>query len=284
VAYYDYAAHEVNLTTLSTINFGDPAVSKACNAFKLTTIPKFYWVKAQPNTSALLPKNLLCGFPITQLQVNYGSYGIYVFNRAQLWIAYCRNTQQIDLSYRQWVALGTPVCLSPTLDMSSASSFAGVDGVGGLMWQSTITFDTNNYTSVGLIDVASANITATNCNIIELYVMQGSLAIGNGSAVFKNSTINMATFDELGQHSVAISDSTLAQATGGNDGGGFGWGSVKSLLSSGAKKLGKVAVEQAVKHGPDLAKAGVEYGLGKLQDHLDGSGMGESGGRYSRRH
>ena len=285
VAYYDYSAHEINLTTLTTspVVMDDVQKSQSCNAFKLTTIPKFYWIKVSPNTSALLPKNLLCGFPITQLQVNYGSYGIYVFNRAQLWVAYCRNTQQIDLSYRQWVALGTPVCLSPTLDMSSASSFAGVDGVGGLMFQSTVNYNCTNYLDVGL-PTSNANITATNCNVIEMFVMQGSLAIGNGSAVFKNSTINMTTFDELGQHSVAISDSSLAQATGGNDGAGFGWGSVKSLLSSGAKKLGKVAVEQAVKHAPDLAKAGAQYGLGKLQEHLDGSGMGVSAGRYSRRH
>jgi hypothetical protein len=288
VAFYDYCAHEVNLTTfgLGTIN-GDVQKAVSCSAFKLTTIPKFYWIKAQPSVNGLLPKNLVCGFPIETLQINYGSYGIYIFNRSQLWLAYCRNTQQTNLSYHQWVALGTPVCLQPSLDMSSASSFAGVDGIGGIMMQTTVSFDTSNYNNVGLTNPVNSNFDPLTCQVVEIYVLQGSLAIGNGSAVFKNSTVNMATFDELGANRVAVSDAVVANSQGsGESGGGFGWGSVKGLLSSGAKSLGKLAVQ----HGPDLARKGAEYGLGKLQEHLDGGAMGESaggmgvsGGKYSRR-
>jgi len=288
VSYYDYSAHEVNLSKIpaSAVLFSKATQSLACNAFKLTTIPKFYWVKLAPSTTAIESRNLMAGFPISTLQINYGSYGIYVFNRTQLWVAYCRNTQQTNLSYHQWVALGTPICLQPSLDMSSASSFAGVDGIGGLMWQSTITFSMSNYADAGVAQ-AEAKFDVATCNAIEIYVMQGSLAIGNGSAVFKNSTVNMATFDELGANRIAVSDAAVANSQGsGESGGGFGWGSVKGLLSSGAKSLGKLAI----KHAPDLAKAGAEYGLGKLQQHLDGGelgesagGMGVSAGRYSRR-
>ena len=245
------------------------------NSFKLTTLPAFYNMKVMPSVVGVGAKNLLCGFPITNLQITYGSYGIYIFDQEQLWICYQRNTGNNGVSFRQWVALGTPVCLSGN-DMTNCGAFPGVSGIGGVMWSVQVQCNAQNYVDVGLNGLTAQ---IGGCFLTECFSLCGSLSIGTGSAVFRTSTINMATFDELSQHAV-VSESAVSASQSGTDGAGFNWSGVKSLLSAGTKKLGQLAVQ----HGPELAKTAAKMGLDKLQEHLDGGQMGESAGRFSRRH
>ncbi len=273
IGYYEYNGLEVNLKEF-TADFSGANMLVNTNAFKLTTIPAFYWVKAMPSVVGVGAKNLLCGFPITNLQITYGSYGIYIFDQEQLWLCYQRNTGNTGVSFRQWVALGTPVCLAGT-DMSSAGAYPGISGIGGVMWSVNVQCNAQNYVDVGLNQI-TAQVGSTF--ITEIFQMQGSLSVGGGSAVYKTSTIDMATFDELTQHAV-VSDGAVLASQSGTDGAGFNWSGVRSLLSAGTKKLGQLAVQ----HGPELAKTAAKMGLDKLQEHLEGSGIGESAGRFSRR-
>ena len=269
-AFYDWYQVDVNTTTLSSI----PAIgaspaplgNQSCNSYKLTTIPKFYWLKLMPEVSAVKAHNLMCGFPIESLQITYGSYGQFIFTRDQLYYTYRRNTGHTGISYEQWVNLGCPVCINPSLDMCSANSFSGESNLGGLMFQSVVKYTLENYNTANT-NLAACDI--TTCLAYELFVTQGSCAIGNGVAVFKNSSLSMEEFAQLSDRQPVVSENVVAASQ--MDGGKFNFGSFKSILNSGAKKLG----ELAIKHGPDLAKKGIEMGLEQL---TKGGGYSSSGG------
>tara|TARA_R110000868_G_scaffold80217_3_gene228143 strand:+ start:10132 stop:11976 length:1845 start_codon:yes stop_codon:yes gene_type:complete len=281
-AYYDWFQIDVNNTKLAATS----GTGISLQSYKLTTIPKFYWIKCQPSATGIRPKNLMCGFPITTLQITYGSYGTFIFNQDQLYLAYRRNTLQTGLTYASWVAIGTPVCLSPSLDMCSANSFSGESNLGGLMWQAQVTYNVNNFAEAG-VSTAQCDIDNAQLYSYELFVTQGSCAIGNGVAVFKNSSISMEEFAAVARGSHVVSENVVSASQA--HGGKFNFAGFKSLLSSGAKKLGSLAIQ----HAPELIKQGSKMGLEALQKRMEekkepeGGGVsyssGSSGGRMRRR-
>jgi len=273
VVFYDWNSYEVNTTAVGANPVA--AVSKALNAYKLTTIFKMYMLKICPQVSSVNMRNLLCGAVIKDLVMTYGSYGQFTFNQQQLYLMYRRNTGSTGVSFTQWKALGTPVYISP-LDLTSSGSFAGESGLGGIMVNTQVSYDFSNYEQAGT-NYARAYI--TDIIAYEIYSMAGSCAVGQGISVFKNSTISMSEFDAEVDKSRILSKNVVEASQ--PEGGRFNFSGFKSVLSAGAKHLGKLAVQ----HGPELAKEAAKMGLEHLNNKLnEGGAMGVSGGRYSRRH
>ena len=282
-SYYDWYSVDVNNTNCKALDAGFTAVpNQSLQSFKLTTIPKYYWLKIMPNVGAgVKPKNLLTGFPITSLKITYGSYGTFIFSQVQLYLCYRRNTQATGVSYAQWLALGTPVCLNPSLDMCSASSFSGESNLGGLMWSAQVAYNFDNINDLDGVDWEDFDLEAGNVPLAyELFITQGSAAFGNGVAIFKNSSVSIEEFSALAKSQPIVSENVVSASQNHSEGGGVSFGGFKSLLSSGAKKLGELAKQ----HGPAVLKMGLEQ-LQKASDERKASGgaAGESGGRFGRR-
>lgn len=267
IAYYNYEFPEFQQTLLSGLTdepVGPGSYQQTTQSYKLSTMPKWYYVKLSPNIQGLKPQNNMCGFAITQMQIQFGSLGIFNFNREQLWIAFKRNTDNLDITYPQWVALGTPVILEPAIDIGAGAGdlFQGKTNDSGIMFQNTITYSLENYYNAlpdgGSIS-ADLGVDVANCYAYEVFVASGSCAIGMGTCVFKTTTCSEAEFLAALDSKDMVSQTALEAAAGAH--GGSFMNKLKSVIH-GAKKVAGVAAK-ALQH--PLVQKGLE--------HLAGSGM-----------
>jgi hypothetical protein len=284
VVYYNFEFPEFQQTPLAGLS--DTAAGSASNpkgasyqmttqSQKLSTMPKWYYCKLSPNFQGLTSQNNLCGFPIEQMTITFGSFGQYIFNREQLWQCFKKNTGRLDITYPQWVALGTPVILQPAVDITSASdAFQGKTNDSGIMWQNNITYTLENYiaaagNSAGATNsiLAATGIAVANCYAYEVFVNSGSCQIGMGTCIFKNTTASEAEFSRALSNKDMVSSDALA-ASQGAQGGSFLSG-LKGVLHT-AKKVAGVGAK-ALQH--PLAQKGLEY--------LASAGSGMSGGALS---
>lgn len=272
ICYYNFEFPEFQQTPLPAIS--DTAAGSASNPIgssyqmttqsqKLSTMPKYYYLKLSPNFQGLTSTNNLCGFPIQQMTITFGSFGQYIFNREQLWQCFKKNTGKLDITYNQWVALGTPVILQPAVDITSSSdAFQGKTNDSGIMWQNNITYTAENYIQAAgnaggvnpksILATVGANVSA-NCFAYEVFVNSGSCQIGMGTCVFKNTTASEAEFAHALSDKDMVSSDALA-ATQGAHGGSF-LSSLKGVLHT-AKKVAGVGAK-ALQH--PLAQKGLEY-------------------------
>jgi hypothetical protein len=230
---------------------------------KLSTIPKLYGVRICQNISGRNELNSNgAGFPISQMTIQYGNFGNYTFNRVELWRLFCKNAPEAGLTYNQWVQLGTPVLINPTLDMTGNGVFAGMQGDASVMWSNTISYTSENFFNAG--GYVAAGITLANVFAYEIFIQSGSVSIGNGTAMFKDTSTTQAALVGALQEKDAPSDAAL---TGQDSGKGL-FSSIKNVF------------HHAKKHAGTVAKV-----LPVAQSALEAlAGSGASGGMlYSRR-
>jgi hypothetical protein len=266
VCSYSYSFPDLQSTAISAVVAIGPTASGTVQTAsqKLTTIPKLYGVRICVNVSGRTEINSNnAGWPIREMQIQYGNYGTYQFNRIELWKLFCKNAPDAGLTYNQWVQIGTPCLINPVLDLTGNDSFAGQAGDASVMWSNNITYTTENFGNVG--DYGTAGITnVNNCFVYEIFMQSGSVSIGGGSAVFKNTSATQSAVVSALQEKDAPSDAALAgQQTGAG-------------LFSGIKNV----FHHAKKHAGTVAKA-----MPVLQAGLEAlAGSGASGGMlYSRR-
>jgi len=233
------------------------------NSQKLSTIPKLYGVRICQNISGRNELNSNgAGFPISQMTIQYGNFGNYTFNRVELWRLFCKNAPEAGLTYNQWVQLGTPVLINPTLDLTGNGVFAGMQGDASVMWSNTISYTSENFANAG--GYPAADITPAAVFAYEIFIQSGSVSIGNGTAVFKDTSTTQAALVGALQEKDAPSDAAL---TGQDSGKGL-FSSIKNVFHAAKKHAGTVAKVLPV----------VQSGLEAL------AGSGASGGMlYSRR-
>lgn len=233
IAYYNFDFPEFNQTQFTklqnAIGVSTQYSGVSTNSYKLTTMPKYYYCKITPQVQGLSACNNMCGLPIQQITIQFGSFGLYTFQREQLWQCFRRNTCNLDLSFNEWVALGTPIVLNPALDITSANDiFTGKTGDSGIMFQNSITCTNENYANSGLTNYGDIGCdpTTTNWYIYEVFVNVGSCQIGQGSCVFKNSTMSEAEF--VANSGDLVSEDAV-KASQGVEGGSF-MGTLKNVL------------------------------------------------------
>jgi hypothetical protein len=264
VCYYNFEFPEFQQTPLSGLPdkpTGSTSFQMTTQSQKLSTMPKYYYLKLSPNFQGLNSQNNTCGFTISQMTITFGSFGQYIFNRQQLWECFKKNTGKLDISYPQWVALGTPVILQPAVDITSASdAFQGKTNDSGIMWQNNITYSMENYVAaVGNQNAATNSIKTilgvdvANCFAYEVFVNSGSCQIGMGTCIFKNTTASEAEFS----HALSSKDMISADALSASQGahGGSFLSGLKGVLHT-AKKVAGVGAK-ALQH--PLAQKGLEY-------------------------
>ena len=228
IAYYNFEFPEFNQTPFTKLvnTIGTTVVnfpSTTTNSYKLTTMPKYYYCKVSPQVQGISCANNMCGLPITQMTIQFGSFGLYTFYREQLWQCFKKNTGFLDMSFAQWVANGTPIVLQPAVDITSANEiFTGKMGDSGIMFQNSIQCSNENYVNSGLTNYGDvgANPTLVNWYIYEVFVNSGSCQIGEGSCVFKNSTMTENEFVAASQDDLVSADA-LKASQGGAEGGSF---------------------------------------------------------------
>jgi hypothetical protein len=230
---------------------------------KLSTVPKLYGVRICQSISGRNELNSNgAGFPISQMTIQYGNFGNYTFNRVELWRLFCKNAPEAGLTYNQWVQLGTPVLINPTLDMTGNGVFAGMQGDASVMWSNTISYTSENFYNAG--GYPAAGITPASVFAYEIFIQSGSVSIGNGTAMFKDTSTTQAALVGALQEKDAPSDAAL---TGQDSGKGL-FSSIKNVFHAAKKHAGTVAKVLPV----------VQSGLEAL------AGSGASGGMlYSRR-
>ena len=235
------------------------------NSFKLTNMPKLYYLKISPQTQGLSCANNMCGLPIVQMTIQFGSFGQFTFDREQLWQCFQRNTGRTDMSFAQWVAVGTPVVLNPSLDITSNNIFAGKQGDSGIMFQNNITCTNENYANSGLQNYSDAgcNPTAINWYIYECFVSAGSCQIGEGTAVFKNSTMTEAEF--VANAGDMVSEDSVKASQGGESGGSF-LSNLKTVLH-GARHVARGLTHPTVQAGLSALASGgsIKHGRGRAR-------------------
>jgi hypothetical protein len=207
----------------------------------------------------------MCGLPIVQMTIQFGSFGQFTFDREQLWQCFQRNTGRTDMSFAQWVAVGTPVVLNPSLDITSNNIFAGKQGDSGIMFQNNITCTNENYANSGLQNYSDAgcNPTASNWYIYECFVSAGSCQIGEGTAVFKNSTMTEAEF--VANAGDMVSEDSVKASQGGEEGGSF-LSNLKTVLH-GARHVARGLTHPTVQAGLSALASGggIKHGRGRAR-------------------
>lgn len=234
IAYYNFEFPEFNQTPftklVNTIGAVQTFPSTSTNSYKLTTMPKFYYCKVSPQVNGLSCANNMCGLPITQMTIQFGSFGLYTFVREQLWQCFKKNTGFLDMSYNQWVALGTPIVLQPAVDITSANEiFVGKMGDSGIMFQNSIQCTNENYANSGLTNYTDIGAPVSAWYIYEVFVNSGSCQIGEGTCVFKNSTMSENEFVAASQDDLVSADAV--KASQGAEGGSF-LSSLKGVIHS----------------------------------------------------
>lgn len=270
VCYYNFEFPEFQQTPLN----GIPAAPSGYSSYqmttqsqKLSTMPKYYYLKLSPNFQGLNCQNNTCGFAINQMTITFGSFGQYIFDRQQLWQFFKRNTGKLDISYPQWVALGTPVVLQPAVDITSASdAFQGKTNDSGIMWQNNITYTLENYANaIGVNNLSTIGVSNTNCFAYEVFVNAGSCQIGMGTCVFKNTTASEAEFSHALAAKDMVSEDAL-KATQGAQGGSFLSGlkgvlhTAKKVAGMGAKALQSPLAQKGLEYLASQAGSGMSAG------------------------
>jgi hypothetical protein len=265
VCSYNYDFPDLQ-STAHTVSIDADTVSVGqlfTNSQKLSTIPKLYGVRICQNVSGRTEVNSNgVGFPISQMTIQYGSNGNYTFNRTELWRLFCKNAPDAGLTYNQWVQIGTPCLINPTLDLTGNGVFAGMQGDASVMWSNTISYTSENFFNAG--GYGDAGITVANVFAYEIFIQSGSVSIGAGTAVFKNTSASQAAVVGALQEKDAPSDAAL---TGQDSGSGL-FSTIRNVFHHAKKHAGTVAKVLPV----------VQSGLEAL------AGSGASGGMlYSRR-
>lgn len=272
ICYYNFEFPDFQQTALSGLN-NTPALNTVyqmtTQSQKLSTMPKYYYCKLSPNFQGITSQNNTCGFPIRLMNITFGSFGQFIFDRQQLWQCFKKNTGKLDITFPQWVALGTPVVLQPAVDLTSASdAFQGKTNDSGIMWKNNISYDMDNYVAAGGGNLlANLGVDVNNCFAYEAFINAGSCQIGMGTCIFKNTTASEAEF------SVALKDKDMVSADAlsasqGVEGGSFLSG-LKGVLHTAKKVAGMGA--RALQN--PLAQKGLEY--------LASQGSGMSAGALS---
>ena len=238
-------------------------------AQKLTTMPKYYYVKLSPNVIGVRCKNNLAGFEIKQMTITFGTLGRFTFTQWQLWQLFKRNTGKLDISYAQWVALGSPCVIQPSTDIASSGDlFPGKENDAGIMFFNNITYCLDNYARAGITNLSTnCGIQNDQCFAYEAWINNGNVQIGGGTCVFKNTTTNEAKFVQALDQNNLVSEDQLTAAQGAHAGSFFG--TMKGLFH-GAKKLAGMGARAL--QSP-LAQKGLEY--------LASQGAGMSAGGLS---
>lgn len=234
ISYYNFEFPEFNQTPFTklanTIGAVQTFSSTSTNSYKLTTMPKYYYCKVSPQVNGLSCANNMCGLPISQMTIQFGSFGLYTFVREQLWQCFKKNTGFLDMSYAQWVAVGTPIVLQPAVDITSANEiFVGKMGDSGIMFQNSIQCTNENYANSGLTNYTDIGAPVNAWFIYEVFVNSGSCQIGEGTCVFKNSTMTESEFVAATQDDLVSADAV--KASQGAEGGSF-LSSLKGVIHS----------------------------------------------------
>jgi len=185
VIYYDYSQYTFN-TTQTALPIGTASATTQTQSIALNTVPKMYVMKIQPLSNGLGPNtNIQVGATVESITVNYGTLGTFVFNQVQLYQAFVRNSK-VEKSFNEWLD-DCVIMLNPALDFqNTASSFTGIANLGTLTFNlSQVIFNCNNYLYGGCSAPASISIN-------EMFINQGSLAVGMGHATYATTTISSA--------------------------------------------------------------------------------------------
>ena len=183
VIYYDYSQYTFN-TTQTTPPAGNASSTTQTQSIALNTVPKMYVMKIQPLSNGLTPNtSTQIGATVESITVNYGTLGTFVFNQVQLYQAFVRNSK-VEKSFNEWLDDCT-IMLNPALDFqNTASSFTGIANLGTLTFNlSSVIFNCNNYLYGGCSAPASISIN-------EMFINQGSLAVGMGQSTYTTTTIS----------------------------------------------------------------------------------------------
>lgn len=268
---YSYSFPEQQLTTISNALDGTSRTavgSLTTTAQRLTTIPNLYGLKLAYN---VLGRNEFtsngAGLAILNCQINYGNYGTYQFDRLQLWQLFNKNAPNAGLTFQNWVNMGCPVLINPTEDLTGANVFAGMSDGASLMWSNQITYTAENYVDFGGFAGANVPTPATQFFAYEVFLQNGSVSIGGGSAVFKQTSASQAAVVSSLQSKDAVSDEAIKASDPLNGKGLFS--TLKSVFHHAKKHAGTVAKMLPV------AQAGLEA--------LAGSGASGGAMAYRRR-
>lgn len=274
IAHYDYHYIENNQTSLSLVDaIANPADRTSTTAaFRLATLPKYWICHIAPQYQSLVPTNNLTGFRIKNIQVQLGNLGQYFLRQQDLYNCFVKNTGLISITQQEWIFMGCPLILDVATDLSSSQGmFSGIENTGGLSWNVSITYDNYPYTVGGTAITANySNLTgATNAGqfyIYEMFVLQGVCSIGQGSCVYKSSTMSEAEFLDRVDKDGFVSNEHLAATVGG----GSLFGKLKSVFNTAHQVLKTGA--QAIQHPI------VQKGLSMLA----GSGMSAGSMRHRK--
>jgi hypothetical protein len=183
VIYYDFSQFVFNSTPGVSVPSAGSSATKQTQSIALNTVPKMYVAKIQPLPNGLGGNTAQqIGATVQNLTVNYGSLGRFVFTQEQLYQAFVRNSKTLK-SFNEWVD-DCVIMLDPALDFqNSASSFTGVANMGTLTFNCQYQYTCDNYLYGGLSVPGDLNIN-------EMFINQGSLAIGSGQATYTTTTIS----------------------------------------------------------------------------------------------
>ena len=235
ICYYDYHYLEYNNSPLA---LADNAILTAVpatlntNGYKLTTMPKYYYLRIMPQINGTVATNTLAGFQIDQITIQLGALGTYTLLREQLWQCFKNNTGYLDLSFGQWEQMGCPICLNMSVDVSSSQGiFQGIQGTGGLMFSVAVNYNARNYLQTGapLFSAITGATVAGQFYAYECFVQAGSVAIGQGSCNFRSTTMSENEFLVATERGM-ISNKAV-QTSAGDSGGSF-FGSLRGVLNS----------------------------------------------------
>ena len=246
----------------------DTTSSLTTTSQRLTTIPQLYACKLGFNVIGRNEQNSNgAGLQIVSCQISYGNFGTYNFDRTQLWELYTKNAPNSGLTHQAWLNMGCPVLINPTLDLTGSNVFAGMSNDAALMWSNTITYTAANYADFGGYANAGIAIPTTGFYAYEVFIQNGSVSIGGGSCVFKQTSASQSAVVQALQEKDAPSDKALEASDSLNGRGLFS--TLKSVFHHAKKHAGTVAKILPV------AQAGLEA--------LAGSGASGGAMTYRRR-
>lgn len=264
IIYYDYDKVQFQQTKMAV---GNTATQFPSSSFKLSTVPKIYMAKVATLQNGLIIPNNLCSCSLDLLTITFGSFGQFTFDSYQLFFLYQKNAKDYKTSYNEWLANPT-IILNPTLDMkSSVNAFAGITNSSGYMWSVNITTKNTNLTAGATIAKISAS---AEYYYQEMFVIPGSIAIGENTAVYNSSTISsaqlVAGLDKPLKSNLLVKHSQMLR-------GGSFFSSLGSMVRGAVSALpAAVSTANAVLQHPI-----VQQGLSAL------SGAGITGGAMSYR-
>jgi hypothetical protein len=273
ITYYDYSYLELNNTPVglpaAIATLSNPTTNT--NGYKLTTMPKYYAMRIMPQLNGTAPTNTLAGLPITQITFQLGSLGNYTLEEEQLFQCWQNNSKRNDINYAQWVAMGTPILINPSIDLSSSNGiFQGVTQTGGIMFSATVTYNNNNYKQTGAANysqlLGAGAATAAQFYIYEAFVQVGSCAIGQGSCSYRSTTMSENEFLTASDAGM-VSSNAVKSSQGVKAGSLFGslrgiFNGAHSVLKTGAQALQHPLVQKGLSAlaGSGMSGGGVSGG------------------------